>query len=156
MKAIGGNAIDMKRLRAVGLDARETVFRKGRCGGGVPGGVVGGLPADFPSSAPVSIDIIDVNQPGLIRGVARDVSGAVLPGVTVEVASPGAVRTAVTDRNGRFAVTTHRRAEHRSSPHPGFTAVQSIFDFDQRRAKWLSRCGLAPSRSRRRWLLSRE
>ena len=40
-----------------------------------------------------------------LSGVVRDSSGAVLPGVTVEAASPvliEKVRTAVTDRNGRY------------------------------------------------------
>ena len=40
-----------------------------------------------------------------ITGLARDSSGAVLPGVTVEAASPALiekVRTAVTDGSGRF------------------------------------------------------
>ena len=40
-----------------------------------------------------------------ISGVVRDTSGAVLPGVTVEAASPvliEKVRTAVTDNNGRY------------------------------------------------------
>ncbi|MDO8793914.1 MAG: TonB-dependent receptor [Vicinamibacterales bacterium] len=46
-----------------------------------------------------------------IAGTARDTTGAVLPGVTVEVASPALiekVRTAVTDGQGRFNVTDLR------------------------------------------------
>jgi hypothetical protein len=46
-----------------------------------------------------------------IAGVARDSSGAVLPGVTVEAASPALiekVRTAVTDGEGRFNITDLR------------------------------------------------
>jgi carboxypeptidase family protein len=42
-----------------------------------------------------------------IAGVARDTSGAVLPGVTVEAASPvliEKVRTAITDGNGRYEI----------------------------------------------------
>jgi hypothetical protein len=42
-----------------------------------------------------------------ISGVVRDTSGAVLPGVTVEAASPALiekVRSAVTDANGQFRV----------------------------------------------------
>ena len=45
---------------------------------------------------------------GGITGVVRDTSGAVLPGVTVEAASPALiekVRTVVTDGQGRFNVT---------------------------------------------------
>jgi hypothetical protein len=44
---------------------------------------------------------------GAIAGVARDASGAVLPGVTVEVASPALIekiRTAVTDGSGQYRI----------------------------------------------------
>ena len=44
-----------------------------------------------------------------IAGVVRDASGAVLPGVTVEAASPALiekVRTAVTDGSGQFRLDT--------------------------------------------------
>ena len=46
-----------------------------------------------------------------ISGVVRDTSGAVLPGVTVEAASPvliEKVRTAVTDGNGRYQIVDLR------------------------------------------------
>ena len=48
-----------------------------------------------------------------ITGVVRDTSGAVLPGVTVEAASPvliEKVRTAVTDGSGRYP---HRKPPSR-------------------------------------------
>ena len=48
-------------------------------------------------------------SPSSIAGVVKDTSGAVLPGVTVEAASPALiekVRTAVTDREGALQ---HRR-----------------------------------------------
>jgi len=134
MKAIGGNAIDMKRLRANGLDiGRDTIFERPGVEGGVPGGVVGGVGGGLPSAAPASVDTIDINQAGLLRGVARDPSGAVLPGVTVQVASAGGVRTAVTDGNGRFAVTGIPSGQTRvtASLH-GFTTVRSTFNYDQR------------------------
>src|SRR5688500_16153470 len=47
-------------------------------------------------------------QEGQIAGTARDASGAVMPGVTVEVTSPALiekVRTAVTDSNGQYRLT---------------------------------------------------
>lgn len=50
-------------------------------------------------------------QSGSITGVARDESGAVLPGVTVEVASPALiekVRTAVSDNSGVYRVVDLR------------------------------------------------
>src|SRR5687768_3060818 len=46
-----------------------------------------------------------------LQGVVRDTSGAVLPGVTVEAASPvliEKVRSAVTDGNGRYQITDLR------------------------------------------------
>ncbi|MGE0447423.1 MAG: carboxypeptidase-like regulatory domain-containing protein, partial [Vicinamibacterales bacterium] len=46
-----------------------------------------------------------------IQGVVQDTSGAVLPGVTVEAASPALiekVRTAVTDGNGRYQIVDLR------------------------------------------------
>jgi len=48
-------------------------------------------------------------QVGSISGVARDASDAVLPGVTVEVASPALiekVRTTQTDGNGRYQISS--------------------------------------------------
>src|SRR4051812_28777400 len=47
-------------------------------------------------------------QVGNIAGVARDASDAVLPGVTVEVASPALIektRSTVTDSSGRYQIT---------------------------------------------------
>src|SRR5687768_17625916 len=46
-----------------------------------------------------------------LAGTARDASGAVLPGVTVEAASPALlekVRTAVTDGNGQYRIEALR------------------------------------------------
>ena len=46
-----------------------------------------------------------------IAGLVRDTSGAVLPGVTVEAASPALiekVRTVVTDDQGRYNITELR------------------------------------------------
>ena len=48
-----------------------------------------------------------------IAGVVRDSSGAVLPGVTVEAASPALIegaRTTVTGTNGTFQITDLRPA----------------------------------------------
>src|SRR5262245_23276625 len=50
-----------------------------------------------------------------ITGTVRDTSGAVLPGVTVEAASPvliEKVRDAVTDSNGRFQIVNLRPGEY--------------------------------------------
>ena len=50
-------------------------------------------------------------QGSSIAGTVTDTTGAVMPGVTVEVASPAMIegsRTAVTDGNGRYAVVELR------------------------------------------------
>src|SRR5580704_5860528 len=48
---------------------------------------------------------------GAIAGEVKDASGAVLPGVTAEAASPALiekVRTVVTDASGRYSITELR------------------------------------------------
>ncbi len=47
-------------------------------------------------------------QVGQIAGTVRDSSDALIPGVTVEVASPALIektRTAITDNNGQYRLT---------------------------------------------------
>jgi hypothetical protein len=54
---------------------------------------------------------------GSITGVVRDTSGAVLPGVTVEVASPSLiekVRVTVSDDTGRLPGCARNRGRSRS------------------------------------------
>jgi hypothetical protein len=63
-----------------------------------------------------------------ITGSVKDVSGAVLPGVTVEATSPELiekVRTAVTDGNGQYRIEDLRPGSYAVSfKLPGFTTVQ--------------------------------
>ncbi len=57
-----------------------------------------------------------------IAGVVRDTSGAVLPGVTVEAASPvliEKVRTAVSDGNGRYQIVDLRPGTYSHHVHAG-------------------------------------
>src|SRR5688572_28054047 len=65
---------------------------------------------------------------GGITGVARDVSGGILPGVTVEAASPALiekVRTAVTDDQGRFNIIDLRPGTYTVTfTLPGFTTFK--------------------------------
>src|ERR1044071_6471055 len=51
-----------------------------------------------------------------IAGVVKDESGGVLPGVTVEAASPALIekaKTAVTDANGRFTIVDLRQGTYK-------------------------------------------
>jgi hypothetical protein len=63
-----------------------------------------------------------------IAGEVKDTSGAVLPGVTVEVSSPALiekVRTAVTDASGRYSITQLRSGVYTVIfALPGFTTVR--------------------------------
>src|SRR5687768_17892258 len=63
-----------------------------------------------------------------ITGVVRDTSGAVLPGVTVEAASPALiekVRTAVTDDSGTYRLVDLRSGTYSVSfTLPGFSVVK--------------------------------
>src|SRR5438552_6207415 len=63
-----------------------------------------------------------------ITGVVRDASGAVMPGVTVEAASPALiekVRTAITDDQGRFNIVDLRPGIYTVAfTLPGFTSFK--------------------------------
>src|SRR5438034_2293597 len=67
-------------------------------------------------------------QTSTIAGTVRDTSGAVLPGVTVEVSSPALiekVRTATTDGSGQFQITQLRPGTYSVTfTLPGFTVVK--------------------------------
>ncbi|MGE0446579.1 MAG: carboxypeptidase regulatory-like domain-containing protein, partial [Vicinamibacterales bacterium] len=63
-----------------------------------------------------------------LTGVVRDTSGAILPGVTVEAASPvliERVRTTVTESNGQFTIVNLRPGDYTVTfALPGFTTVR--------------------------------
>src|SRR5580765_3551975 len=67
-------------------------------------------------------------QTGAIAGVARDASGAVLPGVTVEAASPALierVRVVVTDDQGQYKIVDLRPGIYTVTfSLPGFSSVK--------------------------------
>jgi hypothetical protein len=55
--------------------------------------------------------LLSAQAPSAIAGVVRDTTGAVMPGVTVEAASPALiekVKTAATDNEGRYSITDLR------------------------------------------------
>jgi hypothetical protein len=72
---------------------------------------------------------------GQIGGVVKDASGAVLPGVTIEVASrslPERARTAISDQNGRFAFSNLPSGPMSiTATLPGFRAVRRDLTYDQ-------------------------
>src|SRR6059036_2584156 len=65
---------------------------------------------------------------GAIAGVARDATGAVLPGVTVEAASPALiekVRSVVTDDRGEYKIVELRPGTYTITfTLPGFSTVR--------------------------------
>src|SRR5262245_32090967 len=65
---------------------------------------------------------------GVLTGVVKDASGAVLPGVTVEASSPDLierVRTAVTDSGGQYRIVDLRAGSYTVSfTLQGFTTVR--------------------------------
>src|SRR5436190_458536 len=67
-------------------------------------------------------------QTSTIAGTVKDASGAILPGVTVEVSSPALiekVRTAMTDGSGQFQITQLRPGTYTVTfTLPGFTVVK--------------------------------
>ena len=71
-----------------------------------------------------------------ISGIVRDTSGAVLPGVTVEAASPVLIekaRTAVTDGTGRYRIVDLRPGTYSSSSRYGLQHSEARWHRTRRR-----------------------
>ena len=118
IKSIGGNAIETSMMRVSdGSDRRDRTSYSG-------------------ASGRVMELTMESRESGQISGTTRDTSGAVLPGVTIEVTSPAfieRVRTAVTDGNGRFVFTNVPSGRMSVvATLSGFTTVRHDFLFDQR------------------------
>jgi Carboxypeptidase regulatory-like domain len=127
MKSIGGNAIETSMVRVSNGNGRGD---SGRHGGGDSGrsfsGPAGGM----------TEKIVELGVPGQISGIVRDQSGAVLPGVTIEVTSDALTeraRTAVSDGSGRF-IFMNLPAGRMSvaATLPGFSTARHDFIFDRR------------------------
>ena len=73
----------------------------------------------------------------VITGIVRDTSGAVMPGVTVEAASPvliEKVRMATTDGTGQYRIEQLRTGTYTVTfSLPGFTTVSATIELAQRR-----------------------
>jgi Carboxypeptidase regulatory-like domain len=80
------------------------------------------------SSLVVLVPAVTSAQQSSMTGVVRDTSGAVLPGVTVEAASPvliEKVRTATTDDSGQYRIIELRPGIYTLTfTLPGFTTVK--------------------------------
>jgi len=74
------------------------------------------------------VPVLAFAQSSSISGVVRDSSGAVLPGVTVEAASPALIeqsRTAITDAQGRYNIVELRPGRYSVTfTLPGFSTVR--------------------------------
>src|SRR6266566_717169 len=79
-------------------------------------------------AAALVASVADAQERASITGVVQDASGAVLPGVTVEVASPALierVRSVTTDGAGRYAVIDLRPGTYAVTfSLPGFRTVR--------------------------------
>ena len=78
--------------------------------------------------AALGVSAASAQEASGIGGVARDPSGAVLPGVTVEAASPvliEKVRSAITDGEGRYSIIDLRPGVYTVTfTLPGFSTVR--------------------------------
>jgi hypothetical protein len=74
------------------------------------------------------VPAVALAQTSAVAGTVKDTSGAVLPGVTVEAASPvliEKVRSAVTDNSGQYKITTLRSGTYTITfTLPGFSVVK--------------------------------
>jgi hypothetical protein len=137
VRTIGGNVMDVNVLDRLASRTSTTVRH------GVAGGVVGGLPAAAPGGAGFGVGANrhgGINVTAGIDGPARlltgrvvDESGAVLPGVTIEVATLAGLRNIVTDGNGAFAVSDVVPGRVTvTATLAGFQSAQSSFNADER------------------------
>jgi carboxypeptidase family protein len=118
MKPIGGNAIETSAMRVSKNDRRD------------------GRELSSGSSGRVIELALNGGVVGQISGVAKDTSGAVLPGVTIQVTSPAlteGVRTTTTNSSGRFAFTNVPAGQMSLlATLPGFSTARHDFIFDGR------------------------
>ena len=122
VRAIGGNVIDVQKLRettAFGSAGRDY------------GTVAGFSGATF--RGPVRISFANDGLPGQIRGRATDSTGAVLPGVTIDLQTAVGPKRAVTGSDGTYSISGVASGEVTASASlQGFQPATTSFLFDQR------------------------
>jgi len=119
-RTVDGNAIDVSKIRD-GLTGYRTYYAPS-----TPGSTA-------PKIAVADADPTGVTT-GLVRGRVRDESGAVLPGVTIELSSPSFIekgRTGVTDSQGEFVFLGIVPGNIRLTAFlSGFASISKSFSFD--------------------------
>jgi hypothetical protein len=122
VRAIGGNVIDVQKLgvtTAFGSAGRDY------------GTVAGFSGATF--RGPVRISFANDGLPGQIRGRATDSTGAVLPGVTIDLQTAVGPKRAVTGSDGTYSISGVASGEVTASASlQGFQPATTSFLFDQR------------------------
>jgi len=121
VRTIDGNAIDVSKIRD-GITGYRTTYYP---------------PSASPGVAP-KIPVADADPTGvttgLVRGRVRDTSGAVLPGVTIELSSPSfieKVRAGLTDSKGEFVFLGIVPGNIGLTAFlSGFASVSKSFSFD--------------------------
>jgi hypothetical protein len=125
MRTIGGNVMDVNLLDRLGRGVS----------GGVPAAVLRGQAFGFSASRPGRISVAGGGDgpARLLTGRVVDESGAVLPGVTIEVATMAGLRTVITDEKGAFAVSDVLPGPVTvMATLPGFSTAQASFNADER------------------------
>lgn len=132
MRTIGGNAMDVNALERLASRASATVAHG--IGAGLGGGTGGGSYRPAPAGEGRISATTEVGGPArLLTGRVVDQSGAVLPGVTIEVATMAGLRMAVTDGRGTFTVNDVVPGPVTvTATLPGFSTARSSFTADER------------------------
>jgi hypothetical protein len=121
VRAIAGNVIDRSTVPAL----FRSVGQSDGVGNGIVGGVAGGRIGRVTVTAGTAL-------PGQIEGRATDEAGAVLPGVTIELAVGNVHRGAVTGSDGRYLLSDLPSGPTTMSAQlAGFRTASYSFDFDR-------------------------